>query len=101
MLAQESVLCSARQREGCTHVPHCCPCELRHSLTPTTASHSFLLSSHSLTLMSLPSLFLSHTFVLVRTTQYGGSEAHAAFFQKKRGEWDATTQSRDLMTSIR
>jgi len=33
--------------------------------------------------------------------QYGGSEAHAAFFQKKRGEWEATTQSRDLMTSIR
>jgi hypothetical protein len=33
--------------------------------------------------------------------QYGGSEAHAGFFQKKRGEWEATTQSRDLVTSIR
>ncbi|KAF6261282.1 hypothetical protein COO60DRAFT_792022 [Scenedesmus sp. NREL 46B-D3] len=40
---------------------------------------------------------MGHTIAL----QYGGSEAHAAFFQKKRGEWDATTQSRDLMTSIR
>ena len=33
--------------------------------------------------------------------QYGGSEAHAGFFQKKRGEWETTTQSRDLVTSIR
>ncbi|WIA12381.1 hypothetical protein OEZ85_012427 [Tetradesmus obliquus] len=40
---------------------------------------------------------MGHTVAL----QYGGSEAHAAFFQKKRGEWEATTQSRDLMTSIR
>jgi hypothetical protein len=39
--------------------------------------------------------------LLMCCLQYGGSEAHAAFFQKKRGEWDATTQSRDLMTSIR
>lgn len=33
--------------------------------------------------------------------QYGGSEAHAVFFQRKKGEWEATTQSRDIMTSIR
>jgi hypothetical protein len=44
---------------------------------------------------------VSPTTCALLLLQYGGSEAHAAFFQKKRGEWDATTQSRDLMTSIR
>ena len=33
--------------------------------------------------------------------QYGGSEAHSTFFQRQRGDWEAATQSRDLMTSIR
>ncbi len=33
--------------------------------------------------------------------QYGGSEAHSVFFQRRRGEWEAATQSRDLLTSIR
>jgi len=33
--------------------------------------------------------------------QYGGSEAHAVFFQRKKGEWEAATQSRDIVTSIR
>lgn len=26
--------------------------------------------------------------------QYGGSEAHTAFFQRQRGDWEAATQSR-------
>ncbi|DBA88702.1 TPA: hypothetical protein ACH3X2_004820 [Trebouxia sp. C0005] len=33
--------------------------------------------------------------------QYGGSEAHSTFFQRQRGDWEAATQSRDIMTSIR
>ena len=33
--------------------------------------------------------------------QYGGSEAHSTFFQRQRGDWEAATQSRDLMTSLR
>jgi phosphatidylinositol 3,5-bisphosphate 5-phosphatase len=43
-------------------------------------------------------------FVVLRLSvrlQYGGSEAHTAFFQRQRGDWEAATQSRDLMTSIR
>ncbi|GBF98113.1 phosphoinositide phosphatase [Raphidocelis subcapitata] len=40
---------------------------------------------------------MGHTLAL----QYGGSEAHAAFFQRRKGEWEAATQSRDLVTSIR
>lgn len=31
----------------------------------------------------------------------GGSEAHATFFQRQRGDWEAATQSRDLLTSVR
>lgn len=31
----------------------------------------------------------------------GGSEAHSAFFQRQRGDWEAATQSRDLLTSVR
>lgn len=37
----------------------------------------------------------------VLSRQYGGSEAHSTFFQRQRGDWEAATQSRDLMTSIR
>lgn len=37
----------------------------------------------------------------VLAMQYGGSEAHNKFFQQQRGNWQATMQSRDLMTSIR
>lgn len=37
----------------------------------------------------------------VGVVQYGGSEAHSTFFQRQRGDWEAATQSRDLMTSIR
>ncbi len=33
--------------------------------------------------------------------QYGGSEAHSVFFDRRKGEWEAATQSKDLMTSIR
>ena len=33
--------------------------------------------------------------------QYGGSEAHSTFFQRQRGDWEAATQSRDFITSIR
>lgn len=33
--------------------------------------------------------------------QYGGSEAHSVFFQRQKGNWEATTQSKDLMTSFR
>ena len=33
--------------------------------------------------------------------QYGGSEAHSTFFQRERGNWEAATQSRDLMTTLR
>ena len=33
--------------------------------------------------------------------QYGGSEAHSTFFQRQRGDWEAATQSRDFLTSIR
>ncbi|GAB4817891.1 hypothetical protein N2152v2_004937 [Parachlorella kessleri] len=33
--------------------------------------------------------------------QYGGSEAHTAFFQRQRGDWEPATQSRDVLTSIR
>lgn len=33
--------------------------------------------------------------------QYGGSEAHAGFFQRFRGDWQAALQGRDLLTSIR
>ena len=29
--------------------------------------------------------------------QYGGSEAHSTFFQRQRGDWEAATQSRDLV----
>lgn len=35
------------------------------------------------------------------SVQYGGSEAHSQFFHRQRGDWTATVQSRDLMTSIR
>ncbi|PSC75191.1 phosphoinositide phosphatase SAC1 [Micractinium conductrix] len=38
-----------------------------------------------------------HTLAL----QYGGSEAHATFFQRQRGDWEATTQGRDLLTTVR
>ncbi|KAL0027916.1 hypothetical protein WJX79_002536 [Trebouxia sp. C0005] len=37
----------------------------------------------------------------VLSRQYGGSEAHSTFFQRQRGDWEAATQSRDIMTSIR
>ncbi|KAK9823645.1 hypothetical protein WJX72_004414 [[Myrmecia] bisecta] len=37
----------------------------------------------------------------VLARQYGGSEAHSTFFQRERGDWEAATQSRDLLTSIR
>lgn len=40
---------------------------------------------------------MGHTLAL----QYGGSEAHATFFQRQRGDWEAATQSRDLLTSVR
>jgi hypothetical protein len=40
---------------------------------------------------------MGHTLAL----QYGGSEAHAVFFQRKKGEWEAATQGKDLFTSIR
>lgn len=33
--------------------------------------------------------------------QYGGSEAHNAFFNRKKGAWEAATRGRDLVTSIR
>ncbi|KFM27909.1 Polyphosphoinositide phosphatase [Auxenochlorella protothecoides] len=33
--------------------------------------------------------------------QYGGSEAHASFFQRARGDGAAATTSRDLLTSLR
>ena len=33
--------------------------------------------------------------------QYGGSEAHSAFFQRKKGHWESTMQGRDVLTSIR
>jgi len=33
--------------------------------------------------------------------QYGGSEAHSVFFKRQKGTWEATTQSKDLMTSFR
>ena len=33
--------------------------------------------------------------------QYGGSEAHSMFFQRQRGDWEAATQGRDFITSIR
>jgi phosphatidylinositol 3,5-bisphosphate 5-phosphatase len=35
------------------------------------------------------------------SVQYGGSEAHSQFFHKQRGDWNATVQSRDFMTSVR
>jgi hypothetical protein len=35
------------------------------------------------------------------SVQYGGSEAHSQFFHRQRGDWAATVQSRDLLTSIR
>lgn len=35
------------------------------------------------------------------SVQYGGSEAHSTFFQRQRGDWEAATQSRDFLTSIR
>ena len=31
----------------------------------------------------------------------GGSEAHSTFFQRQRGDWEAATQSRDLLTTVR
>lgn len=31
----------------------------------------------------------------------GGSEAHTAFFQRARGDWEAATQGRDLLTAVR
>ncbi|KAL4426372.1 hypothetical protein ABPG77_004666 [Micractinium sp. CCAP 211/92] len=40
---------------------------------------------------------MGHTVAL----QYGGSEAHATFFQRQRGDWEAATQSRDLYTTIK
>ncbi|MEW5317861.1 MAG: hypothetical protein WDW38_009125 [Sanguina aurantia] len=40
---------------------------------------------------------MGHTLAL----QYGGSEAHSVFFERKKGEWEAATQSRDVLTSIR
>ncbi len=33
--------------------------------------------------------------------QYGGSEAHSKFFKRQKGSWEATTQSKDMMTSFR
>lgn len=33
--------------------------------------------------------------------QYGGSEAHSSFFQRRRGHWESTLHSRDVLTSIR
>jgi hypothetical protein len=33
--------------------------------------------------------------------QYGGSEAHNAFFNRRKGAWEAATRGRDLVTSIR
>lgn len=31
----------------------------------------------------------------------GGSEAHATFFQRQRGQWEAGVLSRDLLTAVR
>jgi hypothetical protein len=47
----------------------------------------------------LPSLCCSDCALYV--LQYGGSEAHSTFFQRQRGDWEAATQSRDFLTSIR
>lgn len=33
--------------------------------------------------------------------QYGGSEAHSAFFQRRKGESEAAMQGKDLVTSVR
>ncbi|KAL4430910.1 hypothetical protein ABPG75_006166 [Micractinium tetrahymenae] len=40
---------------------------------------------------------MGHTVAL----QYGGSEAHATFFQRQRGDWEARTQSKDLYTTLK
>ncbi|KAG2485099.1 hypothetical protein HYH03_016195 [Edaphochlamys debaryana] len=53
-------------------------------------------SSAAFTLMALYEA-MGHVISL----QYGGSEAHTVFFQRKKGEWEATTQSKDMLTSIR
>jgi len=37
----------------------------------------------------------------ITNVQYGGSEAHRACCQRTRGDWEAATPSRDLMTSMR
>ena len=49
--------------------------------------------------LELMGMYEAMGHVLAR--QYGGSEAHAAFFQRKKGEWEAATHSRDIVTSIR
>lgn len=33
--------------------------------------------------------------------QYGGSEAHGTFFDRMRGQSEAATQSRDMVTSLK
>lgn len=37
----------------------------------------------------------------MRYVQYGGSDAHSAFFQRQRGQTEAATQSLDMVTSIK
>ena len=56
-------------------------------------------------LCSLPTLLPHNPVPLLSPrnlpTPAGGSEAHATFFQRQRGDWEAATQSRDLLTSVR
>lgn len=33
--------------------------------------------------------------------QYGGSEAHSVFFQRKKGESNMATQSKEMLISLR
>ena len=53
-----------------------------HLRMPTDSSLSFIL-------MSMYEM-MGNTISL----QYGGSEAHSVFFDRKKGEWEATTQSK-------
>ncbi|GIL71181.1 hypothetical protein Vretifemale_1790 [Volvox reticuliferus] len=53
-------------------------------------------SSAAFTLMALYEA-MGHVLSL----QYGGSEAHTIVFQRKKGEWEAATQSKDFVTSIK
>ncbi len=53
-------------------------------------------SSAAFTLMALYEA-MGHVLSL----QYGGSEAHTVFFQRKKGEWEAAMQSKDIVTSIK